>query len=618
MKKSANWLRIAALAAALIVLCAASGVSAARAALFIRPGTNLLPDSGRERTAANGFVSYPVRDVLQDYVGRQVTVSFDIKGAKGQSILIYAYQESGVSLTSPEGGTMTLELEKDDEYARVSFPCLVKDFGQKYASDGSALSAGALAFFDTAAEKRPFTVRMVKIELGEEATPWTPSDNDPALGENLLPGGAVAQTASRGFAQVKVREALAASVGSPVVVSFDVLSPVDGTLLVYPYQSSGVSIADTVRLEVKGGAFARLSFPTSVKDYGIQRDAQDRELSSGSIGFYSTDEGMGAFVIRNVKIEWGMQATAWSFAPADEAAGRNLLPDSARERSSVNGFYQIPSLALLKDYVGSQITVSFEIKADASAALRLYAYQESGVSIAPQPGANLNFSVARPFQRVAFTVDVKDYGRQQTADGALLSEGGIALYNQAADHGNFLLRNLKIELGDRATAWSFAPGDPAQVSSREAALNYVKACREKKQDSFVLGLDDDTYRALTENQFLALRRMMIQAGYEVNCLPEALEGGLVSVRRATLSNAVCEKADTREELIALFRQAAEKNWSTFNVLVDPDLYNRLTANGWSELLAAEREGGVDKRVLSFYNNFSVLCYDDFEGGATAP
>ena len=617
MKSNRSRLRLSAWMAALILIVTALGLPAAQAEFTPGMGDNLLPDSARERTG-DGFVSIDVSAALAPYAGQRVRVSFDLMGFAGQSIRVYPYQDSGVSIAPLDGGSVFVTPEEDGAFARYSFLATVRDFGRKTLEDGRLLSAGTLAFYDTAEEKRPFTVRLVKIELGDAATPWSPAPGDAIFGQNLLPGGAKPLTASRGFAQEMVRDALADYIGWPVTVSFDVYSEAGGRLRVYPYQDSGVSIADSAVFDVTGGAFARFSLTTAVRDYGQKTQESGAPLSAGSIGFHSTDEGMERFIIRNVKIELGGSATAFSFAPGDEMAGVNLVVDGGREQASRNGFFQIPTAEILKKQEGAQITISFEIKGDPSSVIRLYAYQASGLSIAAPDGGDIRFSPTRRFRPCAFTVNVKDYGQQYSAEGAAYSAGSIALYSQAEGHADFTLRNIKIEFGGQATAWSPAPGDPALVFSAEDALGYIKACAGKQLESFMLYPDGAVLEALTENKSFALRRLLIQAGYSLNAVTEVREDGSIAVTHARPGVPDCVEANTADDLIAFFRQAADRKLTAFNAVLSRELFDALRADGWSALFEAERSGGVVSRTFSFYDDCAVLCYSNFRGGAPAP
>ena len=614
MKKKSIALCVWALVVVLACSGALSGIPDGHAAALPWGGKNLLLDSGREYASSGGLATVDVFDALEDSVGKRVTVSFDIKGWEGQTILVSAYQSSGVSLFFLEEGEATLRLEKDGEYARYSFTALVKNYGPGYSSDGVPLTAGALAFTDAAQNKRDFSVRMVKLELGNHATAWNLNPDDPALGVNLLSGGAAAMAAVNRFTQAETRDALTPYIGYPVCVSFDVASASDGRLAVYPYQNSGVSIAESFSFRLTADAFAHYTLSTRVKDFGQQKYENGNDMTAGSIGFYfyPDTEGMNDFTIRNLKIELGQDATPFSFAPQDPMAGRNLLTDSGRERTTINGFVQYLCREDLKNYVGSEVTVSFEAKGDPSAVIGVYGYQSSGISILAQPGATAQFKPAAHYRHYAFIMDVTDFGQQYSPQGQAYSTGSIALYNFAADHSDFSVRNVKVELGRRATAWSIAPNDPAHVSSVEEALSYLKSCRSNKLLNFTLYPDAAVQQALSANRFYAFRRLLAQAGYALGSLLETDEG-CFTIRGAVLGPVECGSVQTAEALTAYLRQAVQRNLSSFSVLLTPELFNSMRANNWAGLYRAEADAGIGYRDFSYYAEYGVLCYESVRG-----
>ena len=98
MKKKSIALCVWALVVVLACSGALSGIPDGHAAALPWGGKNLLLDSGREYASSGGLATVDVFDALEDSVGKRVTVSFDIKGWEGQTILVSAYQSSGVSL----------------------------------------------------------------------------------------------------------------------------------------------------------------------------------------------------------------------------------------------------------------------------------------------------------------------------------------------------------------------------------------------------------------------------------------------------------------------------------------------------------------------------------------
>lgn len=140
-------------------------------------------------------------------------------------------------------------------------------------------------------------------------------------GNNTLELIATEQSASQ-FLYYDVGEALAGHVGETITVSFDLMGTIAREIRVYPYQSIGVSIADTVRVTPSVGAFSRVSFTTTVADYGGSGN------HAGRIGLYD-DAGAQTLTTRRFKIELGHVATPWAMSAQDALAQVSQYIDTA-------------------------------------------------------------------------------------------------------------------------------------------------------------------------------------------------------------------------------------------------------------------------------------------------
>lgn len=131
-------------------------------------GRNLLPDSEQE-IETERFISIEVGDILGPYVGESVCVSFEALGAIARDVLVYPYQDSGVSIKDQFTFTMPT-----DTFKRFSFVTEVKDFETIVGEN-----TGKIGFYDRAGTQE-YTIRRVKIELGNMPTDWTPDPDDAA------------------------------------------------------------------------------------------------------------------------------------------------------------------------------------------------------------------------------------------------------------------------------------------------------------------------------------------------------------------------------------------------------------------------------------------------------
>ena len=140
-------------------------------------------------------------------------------------------------------------------------------------------------------------------------------------GNNTLELIAAEQSASQ-FLYYDVGEALAAHVGETVTVSFELMGTVAREIRVYPYQNIGISIADTVRVTPSVGAFSRVSFTTTVIDYGGSGN------HAGRIALYD-DAGAQTLTTRRFKIELGHTATPWAMGAQDAVIAAQAITEEA-------------------------------------------------------------------------------------------------------------------------------------------------------------------------------------------------------------------------------------------------------------------------------------------------
>lgn len=140
-------------------------------------------------------------------------------------------------------------------------------------------------------------------------------------GNNALELIGATQSASQ-FLYYDVGEALAGHVGETITVSFDLMGTAAREIRVYPYQSIGVSIADTVRVTPSVGAFSRVSFTTTVIDYGGSGN------HAGRIGLYD-DAGAQTLTTRHFKIELGHVATTWQMSAQDAVIAAQGITEEA-------------------------------------------------------------------------------------------------------------------------------------------------------------------------------------------------------------------------------------------------------------------------------------------------
>lgn len=129
-------------------------------------GRNLLYDSEKDRSTTR-FLEIPVYNILGDYIGREICVSFEAKGSIARGVNVYAYQGSGTTIAS--GFSFTMPTER---FERFSFKTkVVKN------NIPAGYTKGGIGFYDYTGIQ-DYVIRRVKIELGNMPTDWTPAPED--------------------------------------------------------------------------------------------------------------------------------------------------------------------------------------------------------------------------------------------------------------------------------------------------------------------------------------------------------------------------------------------------------------------------------------------------------
>lgn len=120
------------------------------------------------------------------------------------------------------------------------------------------------------------------------------------------------------FMLIAVADIFAGHEDRVVTISLDLKINQTGVLrnlTIYPYQSNGLTIGDTVYWAPKGlDVWERFSFTTTITQLG-----NNPGYSAGEIAFY---DGVGDnnYSLRRIKIEFGNKATDWTPAPEDVEA----------------------------------------------------------------------------------------------------------------------------------------------------------------------------------------------------------------------------------------------------------------------------------------------------------
>ena len=139
-------------------------------------GRNLYLNSEIDRIAYR-FISLDTHIIFADHIGKEVTISFDamiLDGGTSRSLMMYAYQSNGISIAGTYNFTPT------DTWQRFSYTTTIKDWGIQ----NETYTPGSIGFYDYAGDNT-YSLRRIKMELGNRATDWTPAPEDMATGDDI-------------------------------------------------------------------------------------------------------------------------------------------------------------------------------------------------------------------------------------------------------------------------------------------------------------------------------------------------------------------------------------------------------------------------------------------------
>lgn len=410
-------------------------------------GRNLLRNSNVDRTTTR-FLNIYVKDILSPYIGREICVSFDCKiNSSGieRPIQMYKYQGSGISI----GNSLIFTPTK--EYKRFTLVTRVVE-----SSVPSGYSEGSIAFYDSAGENN-YTVKNIKIELGNKPTDYTvaPEDIDQKIESN---------TTSISIAQGKI----------DALVSENTIIKGDVTTISNKYTSLKATV-DGINTTVASHTSSIGTINTSISGLSGKVTAAENKyasLSQNLEGFkttvgntYSTKNELSAIdgkVISldsrvntaessitqlNNKIDLKVEATDITNAINSlEIGGRNLMPQSNREWGSSNEYIGVTITDIVKKYVGKTMTISCDIKANKNGEIHFYSLGGYGV------GFNIQYQVTTDWTRIkatgVFTFHDKENPWCNLSVYGIYGTGLISL-----------IRNIKIEIGNKATDYTKAPED---------------------------------------------------------------------------------------------------------------------------------------------------------------
>ena len=444
-------------------------------------GRNYLLNSEPEQytnTATKGEflkTTFDLAPIFDEHGLIEYTVSFEGYSETPGSVQVYSQNGSGSRYSFSKHVDMTTE------WARYSVTFTPTGPDENHVES-------YLAFYGMYNTGVIPHVRKVKLEKGNRATDWTAAPEDTqsdidALAERVATAEtrieqtsqALTLTATKTEVNTAKSEAISAASSDATSKANDALSKANAntsTLL----KDYSTTTAMNAAIELKADSITNTvssTYATKTALSTLQQTADDLTLRLDSI----------------------------------HIGGENLLNDSERERAT-NRFLEIVTKDALQAHIGREIVVSFDMKlgeGGVSRVIQLYPYQNNGVSIKD----TVTFTPTTEWQRFSFKTTVKDWG----INNAAYTTGGIAWYDYAgANH--YMVRRVKIELGNMASDWSPSIADVANgiTNAGKTATNYLNF----SSSGLVVG--DHTAGTLGKNVLIDSEAVKVRTGTTVNAI----------------------------------------------------------------------------------------------------
>jgi hypothetical protein len=240
-------------------------------------GRNLLPDSEKIRETTRSIL-INVYDILTPYIGKSIVVSFDAKineGGISRELQVRHYQDQGVSIGDTYRYTPT------DSWQRFSFVRTVVDKG--LGTTGT--SQGQILFWDSTGNNN-YSIRRIKIELGNKATDWSPAPEDT---DSKISG--VQSTITQLADEVRIEfENTNEAVGIAAGTATNYLKASTGGVVVGNHTAdvlrNNVKI-DTDSVDIRNGENVLASFEDNLIDLGKDSNTATIAMCNGAAKLYT-------------------------------------------------------------------------------------------------------------------------------------------------------------------------------------------------------------------------------------------------------------------------------------------------------------------------------------------
>ena len=437
-------------------------------------GRNLLVNSALERTGEREYIGVDITPIATKYAGtgQKLSISADVTAVIDGIIKMYSLGKYEIHNPGQIASTVVA-----GEFIRMKMEGIVIDYNEN-GQNGEVCTLSFYSNYDTGVIP---VVKNIKVELGNRATDWTlaPEDVDADI-------RTAQETAENAQADVDALETRVGTAETKISQNSEAINLRATKTEVTTAKSEAISAASADATTKANNALSSANANTAnqLKSYSttaemnaaIQLKADG--ITSSVSATYATKNAL-ATTNSNVSAAQTSANNAKNAADAAQAdidnleiGGRNLYPDSERERTSER-FMDLATYIIFADFIGREVTISFDaiiLEGGTSRKFMMYPYQNNGISIA----GTYEFTPTTTWQRFSYTTTVKNWGIQNAG----YTPGSIGFYDYAGVN-SYAIRKIKMELGNRATDWTPAPEDMATGDDLENVQSSAALTEER-------------------------------------------------------------------------------------------------------------------------------------------
>lgn len=437
-------------------------------------GRNLLANSALERIGEREHIGVDITPIATKYAdtGQKLSISADVTAVIDGTIKMYSLGKYEIHNPGQIASTVVA-----GEFTRMKMEGIIINYNEN-GQNGEVCTLSFYSNYDTGVIP---VVKNIKVELGNRATDWTPATEDVDADIHTAQ-----ETADNAQTAVNTLETRVTTAETKILQNSEAINLRATKTEVSTAKSEAISTASADATTKANNALSSANANTAnqLKSYSTtaEMNAAIQLKADGIVSSVSsTYATKTALATTNSNVTAAQTSannakTAADAAQADidnlEIGGRNLYPDSERERISER-FMDLATYIIFADFIGREVTISFDaiiLEGGTSRKLMMYPYQNNGISIAD----TYEFIPTTTWQRFSYTTTVKNWGIQNSA----YTPGSIGIYDYAGAN-SYAIRKIKMELGNRATDWTPAPEDMATGDNLENVQSSAALTEER-------------------------------------------------------------------------------------------------------------------------------------------